>query len=130
MRRREARAVEALVDAVAAPRPPLPPVADTDAVASFATWIALAPQPNRALLHAALGTLALVRFARRDRAGRLSLLARLGHSPLGEGLRATAAVSYYGDAGVLRALGHAAPGTREGGAGAARGRSASATVAS
>jgi len=110
VRRREARAVEALVDAVAAPRPPLPPVADTDAVASFATWIALAPQPNRALLHAALGTLALARLARRDRAGRLALLRRLGrHSPLAEGLRATAAVSYYGDAGVLRALGHVSP---------------------
>jgi hypothetical protein len=120
VRRREARAVEALVDAVAAPRPPLPPVADTDAVASFATWIALAPQPNRALLHAALGTLALARFARRDRAGRLALLRRLGHSPLAEGLRATAAVSYYGDAGVLRALGHVSPApggtqTQEGG---------------
>ena len=103
---REARAVAALVDAVAAPEPPLPPVADTDAVASFATWIAYAPQPNRALLHAALGTLALARFARRDRAGKLALLRRLGHTPLAEGLRATAAVSYYGDAGVLRALGH------------------------
>jgi hypothetical protein len=69
VRRREARAVEALVDAVAAPRPPLPTIADTDAVASFATWIACAPQPNRALLHAVLGALALTRFARRDRAG-------------------------------------------------------------
>jgi len=106
VRRREARAVEALVDAVAAPRPPLPPVAETDAVASFATWIALAPQPNRALLHAALGGLAVARLGRRDRAGRLALLRRLGGSPLAEGLRATAAVSYYGDAGVLRALGH------------------------
>ena len=106
MRRREARAVEALVDAVAAPRPPLPPVAETDAVASFATWIALAPQPNRALLHVALGALVLARLGRRDRAGRLALLRRLGGSPLAEGLRATAAVSYYGDAGVLRALGH------------------------
>ena len=111
MRRREARAVEALVDAVAAPRPPLPPVADTDAVASFATWIAFAPQPNRAPLHAALGALTLARFPRRDRAGRLALLRRLGHSPLAEGLRATAAVSYYGDAGVLRALRHTAPGS-------------------
>ena len=62
VRRREARAAEALVDAVAAPRPPLPPVAETDAVASFASWIALAPQPNRALLHAR---------ARRARAGAL-----------------------------------------------------------
>ena len=108
MRRREARAVEALVDAVAAPRPPLPPVGETDAVASFARWLALAPQPNRALLHAVLRGLALARYARRDRARRLTLLRRLGRSPLAEGLRATAAVSYYGDAGVLRALGHTA----------------------
>ena len=112
MRRREARALEALVDAVAAPRPPLPAVADTDAVASFARWIELAPQPNRALMHAALGALALARFARRDRAGRLAFLRRLGRSPLAEGLRATAAVSYYGDAGVLRALGHGPRGAR------------------
>jgi hypothetical protein len=104
VRCREARAAAALVDAVAAPEPPLPPVGQTDAVASFATWIAYAPQPNRALLHAALGALALVRFARRDRAGRLALLGRLGHNPLAEGLRATAAVSYYGDAGVLHTL--------------------------
>ena len=108
MRAREARAAAALVDAVAAPEPPLPPVAETDAVASFATWLAYAPRPNRVLLRAALLALAAAGLPRRDRAGRLALLRRLGHSPLGEGLRATAAVSYYGDAGVLRALGHRA----------------------
>ena len=106
MRAREARAAAALVDAVAAPEPPLPPVHDTDAVASFATWLAHAPRPNRMLLRAALLALAAARFPSRSRAGRLALLRRLGHSPLAEGLRATAAVSYYGDAGVLRALGH------------------------
>ena len=114
MRAREVRAAAALVDAVAAPEPPLPPVAETDAVASFATWLAYAPRPNRALLRAALLALAAAGFPRRDRAARLALLRRLGHSPLAEGLRATAAVSYYGDAGVLRALGHGArnvPGT-------------------
>ena len=104
MRRRESRAVAALVDAVAAPEPPLPPVRDTDAVASFARWLAYAPQPNRAVLRAALLALAAARFAHRSRVGRLALLRRLGHSPLAEGLRATAAVSYYGDAGVLRTL--------------------------
>jgi len=106
MRRRESRAVAALVDAVAAPEPPLPPVRATDSVASFARWLAYAPQPNRAALRATLLALAAARFAHRSRAGRLALLRRLGHSPLAEGLRATAAVSYYGDAGVLRALGH------------------------
>ena len=118
VRRRESRAVAALVDAVAAPEPPLPPVRDTDAVASFARWLAYAPQPNRAALRAALLALAAARFAHRSRAGRLALLRRLGHSPLAEGLRATAAVSYYGDAGVLRALGHGTPPPRV----AARGR--------
>ena len=112
MRRRESRAVAALVDAVAAPEPPLPPVRDTDAVASFARWLAYAPQPNRAALRATLLALAAARFAHRSRAGRLALLRRLGHSPLAEGLRATAAVSYYGDAGVLRALGHGQPRAR------------------
>ena len=107
MRAHEARAAAALVDAVAAPEPPLPPVEGTDAVASFARWVALAPQPNRAVLRAALLMLAAARFPQRDRAGRLALLRRLGRSPLAEGLRATAAVSYYGDAGVLRVLGHA-----------------------
>jgi hypothetical protein len=109
VRAREARAVAALVDAVAAPRPPLPAVRDTDAVAAFATWLAYAPQPNRAVLRAALLALAAAGFPRRDRAGRLALLRRLGRSPLAEGLRATADVSYYGDAGVLRALGHGTP---------------------
>jgi len=45
LRRREARAAAALVDAVAAPEPPLPAVADTDAVASFATWLARTKLP-------------------------------------------------------------------------------------
>ena len=105
MRAREARAIAALVDAVAAPEPPLPAVSETDAVASFAAWVAYAPRPNRVLLRATLLALAAVGLARRDRAGRLALLHRLGRSPLGEGLRATAAVTYYGDAGVLRELG-------------------------
>jgi|SoiMethySBSTD1v2_1073268.scaffolds.fasta_scaffold851340_1 hypothetical protein len=109
MRAREARAAAALVDAVAAPEPPLPPVGRTDAVASFATWLAYAPRPNRIALRAALLALAATGFPRRDRAGRLALLRRLGRSPLAEGLRATAAVSYYGDATVLRTLDAAAP---------------------
>ena len=104
MRAREARAAAALVDAVAAPEPPLPPVGRTDAVASFATWLAYAPRPNRIALRTALLALAAAGFPRRDRTARLALLRRLGHSPLAEGLRATAAVSYYGDATVLATL--------------------------
>ena len=99
MRRREARAIAALVDAVAAPEPPLPPVAQTDAVRAFGVWLACAPRINRAAFRAGVR---LTRFG--DRRARLAALGRLG--PLGEGLRAAAAISYYGDAGVLRALGH------------------------
>jgi hypothetical protein len=112
VRAREARAAAALVDAVAAPEPPLPAVRETDAVASFATWLAHAPAPNRVALRTTLLALAATGFTRRDRAGRLALLRRLGRSPLAEGLRATAAVSYYGSPTVLHTL-HATkvPGT-------------------
>jgi len=102
--------VAALVDAVAAPEPPLPPVAATDAVASFARWLAHAPRVNRTGLRAALAALALARFRSRDRPTRLAVLRRLGRlaltRPLGEALRSVAAVSYYGDRGVLLVLGH------------------------
>jgi len=110
LRRPEAVTVAALVDAVAAPEPPLPPVAATDAVASFAIWLAHAPRVNRAGLRALVAGLRLVRFASLDRAARLAVLAGFGRlaltRPLGEALRATAAVSYYGDRGVLLALGY------------------------
>ena len=110
LRRREARVLRALVDAVAAPEPPLPPVERTDAVAAFAAWLEPAPRLNRALLRAALRGLLIARFAARDRTARLAFLGRLERfglsRPLAEALRAAAAVAYYGDAGVLRVLGH------------------------
>jgi hypothetical protein len=104
MTRRESIALAALIDAVAAPRPPLPPVADTDAADAFERWLAYAPRVNRCALRAALAGLAIARYPHKDRAARLALLKRLG--PLGEALRAAAAMSYYGDTGVLAALGH------------------------
>ncbi len=97
------RTVAALIDAVAAPEPPLPPVAATDAEAAFATWLAFAPRLNRAGFRAVIALLRLARFGARDRAGRLAVLRRLG--PLEQALRSAAAVSYYGDATVLRVLG-------------------------
>jgi hypothetical protein len=103
---REQAALAALIDAVAAPRPPLPPVARTDAVEAFQRWLAFAPRINRAALRTALAGLAIARFPRRDRAARLALLRRILPRPAAEALRAAAAVSYYGDAGVLAALGH------------------------
>jgi len=47
MNPREARAFAALVERVAMPAPPLPRVADTDAVAGFDAWLAAAPALNR-----------------------------------------------------------------------------------
>jgi hypothetical protein len=123
--RRESAALAALIDAVAAPRPPLPAVVDTDAAAAFARWLEYAPRLNRAALRAALTGLALARYPRKDRAARLALLKRLG--PLGEALRAAAAMSYYGDTGVLAVLGHD-PAARVREARAARARARIATT--
>jgi hypothetical protein len=106
VRRREAAALAALIDAVAAPRPPLPPVAETDAVAAFARWLGYAPRINRAALRAALAGLALASYPHRGREARLAILRRIRPRPAAEALRAVAAVSYYGDAGVLAVLGH------------------------
>ena len=102
MRAREARAAAASRrDAVAAPEPPLPPVAETDAVASFAPGSPTRRRATGSLLRAALLALAAAGFPRRDRAGYGAALlprSRCRSCPLAEGLRATAAVSYYGDA--------------------------------
>ncbi len=54
MTARERRAFARLVEIVCAPLPPLPPVADTDAVASFERWMAAAPRLNRIGARAAL----------------------------------------------------------------------------
>lgn len=114
LRRREAATVSALIDAVVAPEPPLPPVPDTDALPAFADWLSRAPQPNRAGVHALLAALEiagpLARFSALDRGARLASLRRLNRvramAPLAEALRSIASVSYYGDAGVLATLGH------------------------
>lgn len=106
MTARERRAVAALVDAVVAPEPPLPPVAETDAVRAFGELLAASPPLNRLALRA------LVRAfpARGDRRQRLAGLRRPERLPGGravaDGLRSAAALSYYGDAGVMRLLGY------------------------
>lgn len=88
MTARERRAFARLVEVVCAPLPPLPPVAETDAVAAFERWMAAAPRLNRFGARAAL------------------LLA--GERLVAvEPLRAAAALSYYGDPRVARAVGHA-----------------------
>lgn len=110
LRRREAAVVAALVDAVVAPEPPLPPVRRTDAVAAFGAWFAAGPAVSRVVVRAALAALAGAGFTRRGRAGRLAALRRRDRLPparsLADALRSVAAVAYYGDAGVLRLLGY------------------------
>ena len=82
--------IERYIEDAVAPVPPLPPVADTDAVAAFAAQLAAAPRLNRLAIRALL-------------------VARAAHVPLGwaeEPLRALARISYYGDFGVMRVLGY------------------------
>ena len=105
---REASILAALADAAAAPEPPLPPVAATDAAAAFDAWLAAAPRRNRLALRGALLALERLagrrRFRSRDRAGRLAVLRRLQRSrvpivpQLAEALRSAAVLSYHGDA--------------------------------
>jgi hypothetical protein len=90
VRRRERALVARYVEEAVAPAPPLPPVAATDAVAAFAAQLAAAPRLNR------LGLRALL----------VAHAAGLALGPAAEPLRALAHISYYGDLGVMRALGY------------------------
>ena len=88
MTRRERRTFARLVEIVCAPQPPLPPVAQTDAVEAFERWMERAPAVNRSFTRAALLVLG-------ERVVAL------------EPLRAAAAFSYYGDPRVSEAVGYA-----------------------
>jgi hypothetical protein len=128
--RRERAVVAALADTMAAPEPPLPPVAQTDTVAALEAWVAASPPVNRMGLRGGLAVLGLAPLAlgyRRglvglDRAARTAALRRLERSrfaPLRTLMRAFTGVvliTYYGDDGVMRLLGYDAD------ANAARGR--------
>jgi hypothetical protein len=131
---REASIFACVAETLLAPAPPLPPVRETDAVAAFDTWLARAPRSNRLALRAVLLALELAprltparaRWRRLPRADRLALLDRVAATTAGRGLvealRAAAAVSYYGDAGVSALLGYvprsSAPAQRQTGAAA------------
>ena len=104
---REAAIFTRFSDTVLAPAPPLPPVRETDAVASFDAWLARGPRLNRLGARAALLALAAGRADRR--LGRLQRLEH-GHGRAAvEALRAAAAISYYGDPRVSALLGYAPP---------------------
>jgi hypothetical protein len=98
----ERRAFEAIADAVCAPEPPLPPVAETDAAVAFERWMTAAPAPNRIAARVFLLVLVALRFSRRPRARRVRWLA----GPLAEPIRAAASVSYYGDPNVSATVGY------------------------
>jgi hypothetical protein len=115
---REASIFACVADTLLAPAPPLPPVHATDAVRAFDAWLAQAPAINRMALRAVLLGLELAprltrartRWRRLAPTDRLAVLDRAAHHPAGralvEALRATAAVSYYGDAHVSALLGY------------------------
>ena len=114
---RTARAFQSLVETVVAPGGVLPPVSRTDAVAAFEQFLATSPAANRAglrvLLHAVeLGPLASAdrrRFSRLAPERRLAWLHRLESGPTGPlfgALIAVAKLAYYGDEGVMGALGY------------------------
>ncbi len=110
---REARVFASVVDAAVAPGGPLPPVAETDAVASFAEWLRAAPRTNRVAVRALLHALDLrPRLARGGRRlHRLNTDARLRwlertDGPAVELLLRLAAHCYYGDERVMRRLGY------------------------
>ena len=87
MTRFERRRFAALVEDTVRPRPPLPPVAATDAVEAFERWLAAAPAFNRVALRALL-------------------LVRAHVQSVDEVLRRLAAHCYYGDVTVMRTLGY------------------------
>jgi hypothetical protein len=106
---RERAIVAALADTMAAPEPPLPPVAETDAVDALDAWLARAPALNRGALRLGLRIVGAGRFAELDRAQRTRRLRRIERTPLHQLVRVLAGlvvVAYYGDDRASRALGY------------------------
>ena len=108
---REASIFLCLCDTVVAPEPPLPPVAQTDAVEAFERLLAAGTPANRAGLRALL-LLAGAGLRRRPRERRTELLERAAAAraaqvrQLAAVLRGLASLTYFGDDGVMRALGY------------------------
>ena len=114
---REASIFACLTDSLVAPGGALPPVVRTDAVAFLDGLLERSPAPNRVgirglLLALEVGPLALgfrARMRRLTPASRVEYLRRLERSrlaPLLEAVGALAKLAYYGDDGVMGALGY------------------------
>jgi hypothetical protein len=114
---REGNVFACLVETVVAPGAPLPPLARTDAVRFLDRYLAASPPLNRAGLRALLHALEAGprargrgrRFRQLDPAARAAYLERLERGRAGRAfaaLEAVAKLAYYGDDGVMRALGY------------------------
>jgi hypothetical protein len=127
---REASIFACFTDAVVAPEPVLPPVRETDAVASFDDWMARSPRLNRAGMRALLYVLELsplltgshARLRRLDPQARARWVTTIEHAPRPELrlvfklVKGAAQLSYWGDDRLMRQVGYDA------GANAQRGR--------
>ncbi|HVE67272.1 MAG TPA: hypothetical protein VNB64_01700 [Solirubrobacteraceae bacterium] len=114
---READIFACLTDAVVAPGHGLPALRETDTREFLGRYLAASPSINRAGLRAMLlavevGPLGLgfgARLRRLAPAQRLAYLSRVQRgrmAPLAHALEALAKLAYYGDEGVMRALGY------------------------
>ena len=109
---REASIFACLCDTVVAPEPPLPPVAETDAVEAFDRLLAAGTpgEPRGSARPAASSPASGLR--RRPRERRTELLERAATArtaqvrQLAAVLRGLASLTYFGDDGVMRALGY------------------------
>lgn len=115
---REASIFAALCEVFVDPAAPLPDVRDTDAAFALDANLAVAPPLNRIGLRVVIHMLELTplalgygaRMRRLDRATRTAAIERLAANavlrPLIEGVRTVSHLCYYGDVGVMRALGY------------------------
>jgi hypothetical protein len=117
---REASIFACLTDTVVAPEPVLPPVRETDAVASFDAWLVRSPRLNRVALRALLYAVELgprlAGFGRRlrglgeeERARLLDAAEHARAAPLRQAVKLVeglAFLSYYGDDRVMVGLGY------------------------
>lgn len=117
---REASIFACVAETLVQPRPPLPPIAATDTVASFDRWMALSPPRNRAGFRALLYVLEVGprltgrrrRLRRLDPSERRRYWHALGSAPLpsirelAKLVEAMVFASYYGDDAIMRTLGY------------------------
>jgi hypothetical protein len=117
---REASIFACFTDVVVAPEPLLPPVRETDAVASFDDWMARSPRLNRTGMRALLYVLELSplaigfrkRLRRLDGDARARWLEAIEHAPRPELrlvfklLRGAAQLSYWGDDRLMLRVGY------------------------